>query len=72
MNFEEKKNVIFRLIAGALLLIPLFIIIFGLIHLFKTLAEGYIISIIAFMLTAAFLLLETVVILKGWKKENSI
>jgi hypothetical protein len=72
MNFEEKKNVIFRLIAGALLLIPLFIIIFGLIHLFKTLAEGYIISIIAFMLTAAFLLLETVVILKGWKKENSL
>ena len=72
MNFEEKKNVIFRLIASFLLLIPLFIIINGLIHLFKTLAEGYIISIIAFMLTGAFLLLELVVILKGWKKENSL
>ena len=72
MNFEEKKNVIYRLIACFLLLIPLSIIVFGLVHLFKTLAEGYIISIIAFMLTGAFLLLEIVVILRGWKKENSL
>ena len=72
MNFEEKKNVIFRLIASFLLLVPLTIIILGLIHLFKTLAEGYILSIIAFMLTAAFLMLEMVVILMGWKKENSL
>lgn len=72
MNFEEKKNVVFRLIAGFLLLIPLGLIVFGLIHLFQTLADGYVISIIAFMITAAFLLLELVVILKGWKKENSL
>ena len=72
MNFEEKKNVIFRLIAAFLLLIPLSIIVLGLIHVFLTLAEGYILSIIAFMLTGAFLLLELVVILKGWKKENSL
>ena len=72
MNFEEKKNVIFRLIASALLLIPLTFIILGLIHVLSVLAEGYIISIIAFMLTGAFLLLEMVVILKGWKKENSL
>ena len=72
MNFEEKKNVIFRLIACFLLLLPLTIIVLGLIHLFKTLADGYVISIIAFMLAAAFLLLEFVVILKGWKKENSL
>ena len=72
MNFEEKKNVIFRLIAGFLLLVPMVIIVLGLIHLFKTLAEGYIISIVAFMFTAAFLLLELVVILKGWKKDNSL
>ena len=72
MNFEEKKNVIFRLIASFLLLVPLTIIVLGLIHLFKTLAEGYILSIIAFMLTAAFLVLEMVVILMGWKKENSL
>ena len=72
MNFEEKKNVVFRLIAGFLLLIPLGLIVFGLIHLFQTLADGYVISIIAFMTTATFLLLELVVILKGWKKENSL
>lgn len=72
MNFEEKKNVIFRLIASFLLLIPLTFIVLGLIHVFQVLAEGYIISIIAFMLTGAFLLLEIVVILKGWKKENSL
>ena len=72
MNFEEKKNVIFRLIASFLLLIPLTIIVLGLIHVFLTLAEGYILSIIAFMLTAAFLMLEMVVILMGWKKENSL
>ena len=72
MNFEEKKNVIFRLVASILLLLPLGMIIYGLIHLFSTLAEGYIISIIAFMLTGAFLLLEMVVILKGWKKENAL
>lgn len=72
MNFEEKKNIIYRLIACFLLLIPLTIIVFGLIHVFRTLAEGYIISIIALMLTAAFLLLEFVVVLKGWKKENSL
>ena len=72
MNFEEKKNVTFRLIADFLLLIPLAFIIIGLIHVFKTLAEGYIISIIALMLSAAFLTLEFVVVLKGWKKENSL
>ena len=72
MNFEEKKNVIFRLVACFLLLAPLSIIILGLIHVFQVLADGYIISIIALMLTAAFLMLEFVVILKGWKKENSL
>ena len=72
MNFEEKKNVIFRLVACFLLLLPLSIIVLGLIHVFKVLAEGYIISIIALMLSAAFLILEFVVILKGWKKENSL
>lgn len=72
MNFEEKKNVIFRLVASFLLLIPLTFIVLGLIHVFQVLAEGYIISIIAFMLTGAFLLLEMVVILKGWKKESSL
>ena len=72
MNFEERKNVIFRLLACFLLLIPLSIIVIGIIHIFKSLAEGYIISIIALMLSAAFLILEFVVILKGWKKENSL
>ena len=72
MNFEEKKNVIFRLVACFLLLAPLSIIILGLIHVFQVLADGYIISIIALMPAAAFLILEFVVILKGWKKENSL
>ena len=72
MNFEEKKNVIFRLVACFLLLAPLSIIVLGLIHVFQVLADGYIISIIALMLTASFLMLEFVVILKGWKKENSL
>ena len=72
MNFEERKNITFRLIACFLLLLPLTVMILGLIHLFKTLAEGYIISIIAFMLAGAFLLLEFVVILKGWNKENAL
>ena len=72
MNFEEKKNVVFRLVACFLLLATLSIIILGLIHVFQVLADGYIISIIALMLTAAFLILEFVVILKGWKKENSL
>ena len=72
MNFEEKKNVIFRLIACFLLLIPFTLMILGLIHVLKTLAEGYIISIIALMLSMAFLVLEFVVILKGWKKESAL
>ncbi len=72
MNFEERKNVAFRLVACFLLLIPLAIIILGLIHVFNTLANGYILSIIALMLTAGFLLLEFVVMIKGWKKESSL
>ena len=72
MNFEEKKNVIFRLIACFLLLIPFTLMILGLIHVLKTLAEGYIISIIALMLSMAFLTLEFVVILKGRKKESTL
>lgn len=72
MNFEEKKNVTFRLIACGLLIIPLALIVLGLIHVFKTLASGYILTIIAFMLTAAFLLLEFVVMIRGWKKESSL
>lgn len=72
MNIEERKNVIFRLIACFLLLLPLAIIIFGLIHIFNVFADGYILSIIAFMLTAGFLLMEFVLVLRGWKKENSL
>lgn len=72
MNFEEKKNVIFRLIACFLLLIPFSLMILGLIHVLKTLVEGYIISIIALMLSMAFLALEFVVILKGWKRESTL
>ena len=72
MNFEERKNVLFRLIADFLLLIPLAIIILGLVHIFNVLANGYILSIIALMLTAGFLLLEFVVMIRGWKKESSL
>ena len=72
MNFEEKKNVNFRIISGVLLVIPLAIIVLGLVHIFQTFADGYIISIIALMLAGAFLILELIVLLKGWKKENSL
>lgn len=72
MNFEEKKNVIFRVVSGVLLVITLAIVVFGLIHIFQTFADGYIISIIAFMLTGAFILFEQIILLKGWKKENSL
>ena len=72
MNFEERKNVLFRLIACFLLLIPLAIMIIGLVHVFKTLADGYILSIIALMLSIGFLALEFVVMIRGWKKESSL
>lgn len=72
MNFEERKNVLFRLIACFLLLIPLAIMIIGLVHTFKTLADGYILSIIALMLSIGFLALEFVVMIRGWKKESSL
>lgn len=72
MNFEERKNVLFRLIACFLLLIPLAIMIIGLVHIFKTLADGYILSIIALMLSIGFLALEFVVMIRGWKKESSL
>ena len=72
MNFEEKKNVIFRLITGVLLVIPLVFVVLGLVHIFHTFSDGYIISIIALMLTAGFIFLELIVVLKGWKKESAL
>ena len=72
MNLEERKNVFYRVIAVILLMIPLTFMVLCLIHVFKVLPEGYVLSLIGMILAIAFLGLECFVIIKGGKRENSL
>ena len=69
MNFEEKRNVRYRVVASLILLIPLALIVNAAILVFKNLYEDTWIALAAIGVVSFFEILELVLLLKKPKKE---
>ena len=72
MNFQERKNVIFRLVAATLLLVSLGVTAFSLSQIIIMKPDEVILMLIAIAVAALFALLEMFVILRGWKNESNL
>ena len=70
MNFEERKNLLYRILATLILLISAGMIVFSLITVIKIEKSQLLLDIITLMLTALFLGLEIILILSRGKKES--
>ena len=70
MNFEERKNLTYRILACLILLITAGVITFAMITVIKIEKNQLFLDIVTLMLTALFLVLEIVFILRGGKKES--
>lgn len=72
MNYSEKRNILYRLIASTLILIALGMETFALIKAFSYKVEDKVLTIIGLILAMAFTVFEIIVILLGWKKQNNL
>ncbi len=72
MNFEERKNVLYRLVASFLLLICFGLTFLSTFLTIKLKPEEMTMILISLILTAGIIILQTFFILKGWKKESNL
>lgn len=72
MNFQERKNILFRLIASSFLLISLGVTSFSLSQIIINKPDEVILMLVAIAVAALFAILEMIVILRGWKKESNL
>ena len=70
MNFQERKNLIFRLISVLLISGALVFDIFIAIYIFSHKSSNQIVSGIGCILAALMMIFESILILRGWAKEN--
>ena len=72
MNFQERKNVIFRLVSGFLLLLSLGVSAFALSQVIITRPDEVPLLLIAISVVSIFAILEMIVILRGGRKESNL
>ena len=72
MNISERKNLIYRLLASAILLISAGMIIYSFIVVFKVEHEQLLLDVITLSAASFFLIVELFFILKGGKKESNL
>ena len=72
MNIEIRKTLTYRLVATLLLLISLGVAGFSLAETIIMRPEELALTLVAILLTAAFIILEMIFILSGWKKESNL
>ena len=72
MNFEERKNVLYRLVGAFLLLGVLALTSIAVWKVIVLKPEEMTLTLIAMVLTAAVIILQTGFLLKGWKKESNL
>ena len=72
MNISERKNLIYRLLASAILLISAGMIIYSFIVVFKVEHEQLLLDVITLSTASFFLIVELFFILKGGKKESNL
>lgn len=70
MNFHQKRNVLFRLASGFLLLLNLGVSAFAMSQVIMLRPDDPALLIIAIGVTSVFSILEMFIILKGWKKDS--
>lgn len=70
MNFQERKNLIFRLISILFIFGALGFDIFIAIYIFSHKSSNQIVSGIGCILAALMMIFESILILRGWTKEN--
>ena len=70
MNFTERKNLTYRLLASLILLITAGLVIYAFIAVLRSEKQQLLLDIVTLSLTSLFLVLELVQILRGGKKES--
>lgn len=70
MNFQERKNVLFRLISSFLISGVLGFDIYVAIYIFSHKSSNQILSGVGCILAALMMIFETILILRGWGKES--
>ena len=72
MNFNERRNIVYRLMSGFLLLLCLGVTSFALSQVIIYRPEESILLIIAIAVTLLFASLELIFILKGGRKDSNL
>lgn len=72
MNFQERKNITFRLVATFLLLLSLGVTAFSLSQIIIMKPDEVILMLVAIAVAALFAILEIFVILRGWRKDSNL
>lgn len=72
MNFQERKNVTFRLISSAMILGVLGFDIYIAIYIITHKTNHQIVSAIGCILAALMMIFECYILLRGWKKESGL
>ena len=72
MNIRTRRNIAYRLISGALLLLPTILMVFAIIGIIKGDAENKVLPLIAIFVTITFSIGEAVVLFIGRKKELAL
>ena len=72
MNFQERKNVTFRLISSATILGVLGFDIYIFIYIITHKTNHQIVSAIGCILAALMMIFECYILLRGWKKESGL
>lgn len=68
----ERKNVLYRLFSGIILLTDIGLSVFSLIMIFKFEYSDIILSTITIILTGLISVAQAIFILKGWGKESNL
>ena len=72
MNVSERKNLIYRLLATAILLISAVMIIYTFVVVFSVERQQLLLDVVTLSTASFFLLVEIFFILKGGKKESNL
>ena len=72
MNFQERKNLIFRLISAAMVAGVFGFDIYVIVYIFLHKSSNQIVSIVGCILAALMMIFECILLLRGWTKENGL
>ena len=70
MNFEEKKNLIYRILASLILLITAGMLTFAYIKVIRDEKAQLFLDLVTLTMTSFFLIVEVILILRRGKKES--